>query len=162
MLSRILFIVLVILCFLAALMSPDMGFSYQLRTKHETVMPNSSWPRMWRTLLRIGMCEQPKRGVSWHDVRTDWDRFHAIAWHQNYNAGFPGGMGMTITNWLDFRPPSAKHIPTANLATPKQQLWAAARLYAWAEREYPGAGFTAWDCSRIIGFRGFNKDGSWK
>ena len=110
------------------------------------------WPRHWRTWLRIGMCEQPKRGISWHDVKTDKQRIRSIAWHQTYNSSFPGGLGLTRLNWTDFRPRSARHIDLMSNATPIQQLWAAERLWQWAERTYPGAGFTAWECSRVIGW----------
>lgn len=122
----------------------------------------AGWPPHWRTWLRIGMCEQPKRGISWMDVDTDVERFRSIAWHQTYNHSFAGGLGFTAQNWRDFRPHSARHIERMSDATPKQQLWAAERLYRWAERTYPGAGQTAWDCHRIIGWYGFNKDGSWR
>lgn len=111
-----------------------------------------SWPPNWRTWLRIGMCEQPKRGISWHDVNTDAERFASLAWHQTYNHGFPGAMGMTRQNWRDFRPHSARHIDLASNATPAQQLWAAERLWRWAERTYPTNGHSAWECSYVIGW----------
>jgi hypothetical protein len=98
------------------------------------------------------MCEQPKRGISWHDVKTDKDRIRSIAWHQTYNSSFLGGQGFTRLNWTDFRPHSARHIDLMSDATIMQQLWASERLWRWAERTYPGAGFTAWDCSRVIGW----------
>ena len=117
-----------------------------------TTTQTQAYPPHWRTWLRIGMCEQPKRGVSWHDVKTDKQRIRSIAWHQTYNSSFPGGLGFTRLNWTDFRPRSARHIDLMSNATPIQQLWAAERLWRWAERTYPGAGFTAWDCSRVIGW----------
>ena len=110
------------------------------------------YPPHYRTWLRIGMCEQPKRGVSWHDVKTDKQRIRSIAWHQTYNSSFPGGMGFTRLNFLTFRLPRDKNLATMNLASPVDQMWAAERLWRWAERTYPGEGFTAWDCSRVIGW----------
>jgi hypothetical protein len=111
-----------------------------------------SYPPHWRTWLRIGMCEQPKRGISWHDVKTDKQRIRSIAWGQNYNYSFPGGLGFTRQNWDDFKPPSAKRIALMSDATIAQQLWAAERLWRWAERTYPGNGHTAWVCSFTIGW----------
>jgi hypothetical protein len=110
------------------------------------------YPPHYRTWLRIGMCEQPKRGISWIDVKTDKQRIRSIAWHQTYNYSFAGGMGFTRLNWTDFRPRSARNIELMSGASVAQQLWAAERLWRWAERTYPGAGFTAWDCSRVIGW----------
>lgn len=111
-----------------------------------------SYPPHWRTWLRIGMCEQPKRGISWHDVKTDKQRIRSIAWGQNYNYSFPGGLGFTRQNWDDFKPASAKRIVLMSDATIAQQLWAAERLWRWAERTYPGNGHTAWVCSYTIGW----------
>jgi hypothetical protein len=98
------------------------------------------------------MCEQPKRGISWHDVKTDKQRIQSIAWKQTYNHSFPGGLGFTRQNWDDFKPPSAKRIALMSDATIAQQLWAAERLWRWAERTYPGNGHTAWVCSFTIGW----------
>jgi hypothetical protein len=47
-------------------------------------------------------------------------------------------------------------------ATPIEQVWASWRFYKWADKTYPGYGHTGWVCSSMIGFRGFNSDGSWK
>jgi len=98
------------------------------------------------------MCEQPKRGISWHDVKTDKQRLRSIAWKQNYNHSFPGGLGLTLANWDTFKPPSAKRIALMSDATIAQQLWAAERLWRWAERTYPTNGHTAWVCSYVIGW----------
>lgn len=98
------------------------------------------------------MCEQPKRGVSWHEVKTDKDRLRSIAWKQTYNHSFPGGLGFTRQNWIDFRPFSARNIELMSDATIVQQLWAAERLWRWAERTYPTNGHTAWECSFTIGW----------
>ena len=111
-----------------------------------------AYPPHWRTWLRIGMCEQPKRGISWHDVKTDKDRIRSIAWHQTYNSSFPGGLGFTRQNWIDFRPRSARNIELMSSASIAQQLWAAERLWRWAERTYPTNGHTAWECSFTIGW----------
>jgi hypothetical protein len=98
------------------------------------------------------MCEQPKRGISWHDVKTDKQRIQSIAWKQNYNHSFPGGLGFTRQNWTDFRPHSARNIELMSDASVAQQLWAAERLWRWAERTYPTNGHTAWECSYTIGW----------
>lgn len=108
-------------------------------------------PPNYRAWLRIGMCEQPKPGISWHDVDTDAERIRAINWRGGL-PNYPGGLGLTRLNWTTFRPPSAKHIALMSDASIQQQLWAAERLWRWAERTYPGYGFTAWECSRVIGW----------
>jgi len=117
-----------------------------------TTTQAQAYPPHWRTWLRIGMCEQPKRGISWHDVKTDKQRIRSIAWHQTYNSSFPGGLGFTRLNWTDFRPRSARHIDLMSNASIVQQLWAAERLWRWAERTYPTNGHTAWECSYVIGW----------
>ena len=117
-----------------------------------TSTPFAGFPPHYRTWLRIGMCEQPKRGISWHDVKTDRQRLRSIAWGQNYNHSFPGGLGLTLANWDTFKPPSAKRIALMSDATIAQQLWAAERLWRWAERTYPTNGHTAWVCSYVIGW----------
>lgn len=116
------------------------------------VIDTTGFPPNWRTWLRIGMCEQPKRGISWHDVDTDAERLRSIAWRQNYNSGFPGGLGFTRESWRMFRPHSARNIESMDRATIAQQLWAAERLWRWAEREYPTNGHSAWECSYVIGW----------
>ena len=117
-----------------------------------TSTPFAGFPPHYRTWLRIGMCEQPKRGISWHDVKTDKQRIRSIAWNQNYNHSFPGGLGFTRQNWTDFRPRSARNIELMSSASVAQQLWAAERLWRWAERTYPTNGHTAWECSFTIGW----------
>ena len=125
------------------------------------------WPKGWRTYLRIGVCEQPKPGTDLYFIHNDMDRYRAIYW-RNPGSSFPGGLGFRPASWLMFRPPSARRIPRMNLATPTQQLWAAERLYRWAERTFPGAGQTAWECHTRIamgdkfGWYGFNADGTWR
>ena len=106
------------------------------------------YPPHYKTFIAIAKCEQPSRGGG------GW---HGIAWKQEYNYSFKGGMGMTTQNWLDFR---RKGQPdNMAKATPIEQLWSAWRLYRWAEKTYPGYGWTAWECSPKVGFRG---EGTWK
>ena len=117
----------------------------------------SSLPPHYRTWIRIGVCEQPKRGTDLATVKTDADRFKSIAWKQNYNWSFPGGMGMTRQNWTTFRLPRDKHIPLMSQASLVSQLWAAERLWSWANRKYPGNGWTAWPaCARGMGWTSTN------
>lgn len=97
-------------------------------------------PPHWRTWVKIGRCEQPGRG------------WLGIAWHQTYNYGFPGGLGMTPLLWETFRRPSQRRVLSMASASPVEQLWAAERFWRWAERTYPGYGWTGWDCSRLIGW----------
>jgi len=109
-------------------------------------------PPNYRTWLRIGVCEQPKRGTDLANIKTDADRFKAIAWKQNYNYTYPGGQGFTRLNWTTFRLPRDRHIPLMSQASPASQMWASERLWRWANRTYPGNGWTAWDCSSKIGW----------
>jgi len=108
----------------------------------------TAYPPHYKTFIAIAKCEQPSRGGG------GW---HGIAWHQEYNFSFAGGMGMTTQNWMDFK---RKGQPdNMAKATPVEQLWAAWRLYKWADKTYPGYGWTAWECSPKVGFRG---EGTWK
>lgn len=67
---------------------------------------------------------------------------------------------MTLQNWADFK---RKGQPERmSDATPMEQVHAAWRLYKWAEETYPGYGYTAWECSEMIGFRGFTRSHQWK
>lgn len=107
----------------------------------------------YRTWLRVGMCEQPKPGISWLDVRTDRQRVAAINWrHDGPGVTFPGGLGMTQTLWEQFRRSSQRRVARMSRASIVEQLWSAYRFWRWAERTYPGYGYTGWDCSRIIGW----------
>jgi hypothetical protein len=114
-----------------------------LQTRSKT-----EYPPHYKTFIAIAKCEQPSRGGG------GW---HGIAWHQEYNYSFKGGMGMTTQNWMDFK---RKGQPdNMAKATPVEQLWSAWRLYKWADKTYPGYGWTAWECSPKVGFRG---EGTWK
>jgi len=82
-------------------------------------------------LVKIAQCEQPGNG------------WMGVAWRQNYNYSFAGGMGMTTRNWDDFKrkgQPDSMH-----KASIKEQLWAAHRLAMWVKKEY-GNPWLAWDC----------------
>ena len=110
---------------------------------HEKKAMSPKYPPHYMAFIKIAKCEQPSR---------DGGGWHGIAWHQNYNHSFSGGMGMTTQNWSDFK---RKGQPTQmSRATPIEQLWSAYRLYMWAEKTYPGNGESAWDCSKTVGFKG--------
>lgn len=150
---------------------PAPRYSIAAKHKPESIVAMAHrlhWPRGWRTWLRIGVCEQPKPGTDLYYIRTDMDRYRAIYW-DNPGSRFPGGLGFTPLNWTQFRPPSARHLATMNLATPTQQLWAAEKIF----RHYAAIGgqrygATVWECHDRIamgekfGFHGFNADGSWR
>lgn len=110
-------------------------------------------PKYWiETALKIGKCEQPKPG--------GWGKWGSINWKNKTNYSFQGGLGMTNLLWDTFK---KKGYPEdAHQATPMQQITAAWRFFLWAERTYPGYGYTGWECSEMIGFYGFNPDGTWK
>jgi len=114
-------------------------------------------PPHYRTWLRVGVCEQPKRGTDLANIKTDADRFRSIAFRQNYNYSYPGGLGMTRLNWTTFRLPRDRDVPLMSMASPVSQLWAAERLWRWANRTYPGNGWTAWPaCARGMGWTSTN------
>ena len=109
-------------------------------------------PRYWvDTALKIGACEQPSGRVG---------KWAGVWWKNEKNYSFLGGMGMTLLNWENFKRPGQPE--RMSDATPIEQIWAAWRLYQWAEKTYPGYGWTAWDCDKTIGFRGFNRSNQWK
>ena len=149
--------------------APRLGIT--LMSRHLSIVDiarQNHWPRHWRTWLRIGVCEQRKPSVDLSTVHTDADRYRAIYWTNPGNR-FPGGLGFRPYNWLQFRPPSARHISTMNLATPKQQMWAAERIFQhFARIGGQGYGSTVWQCHTMIsmgntfGWYGFNADGSWR
>ena len=146
-------VIVALACILIGLYSASLAQGASRPAPHAaSSSPFAGYPPHFRTWLRIGMCEQPKRGISWHDVKTDKQRIRSIAWKQNYNHSFPGGLGLTRLNWDTFKPPSAKRIALMSDATIAQQLWAAERLWRWAERTYPTNGHTAWECSYTIGW----------
>lgn len=109
-------------------------------------------PQYWiDTALRIGACEQPSgRPGKWAGIN----------WKNERNYSFQGGLGMTNLLWDTFK----RHGQPDKMssATPMEQIIASWRFYQWAERTYPGYGWTGWDCSRIIGFRGFTRSGAWR
>jgi hypothetical protein len=82
-------------------------------------------------LVKIGQCEQPGKG------------WMGIAWRQDFNRSFKGGLGMTQTNWDDFkRKGQPKYMNKASIV---EQLWAGHRLAMWVKRNY-GNPWLAWDC----------------
>lgn len=145
-------VIVAVLCILIGLYSASLAQGATRPAPRGALEAPDGYPPHYRTWLRIGMCEQPKRGISWHDVKTDKQRIRSIAWRQTYNYSFPGGIGLTNANWDTFKPYSARNIDRMSDATVAQQLWAAERLWRWAERTYPTNGHTAWDCSFTIGW----------
>lgn len=128
-------------------------------TKHTALPPH------WRTWILVAKCEMPAWAVpGYYEGRNVDPRvkrrnaWMGIAWNQTYSMKFPGGMGFTQLNWTTFRPRSARHIPLMSQATPVQQLWAAERIWRWANVEYPGNGYTAWECAENIGWTTHDPD----
>ena len=112
------------------------------RAKHH----ENQLPPHWRTWILIGRCEMPVQAIPGYRG----NRWKGIAWNQTRNWSY-NGLGLTILNWETFRRSSQRHVD-AHEATPLEQLWSAERLWRWANREYPGNGWTAWECSRMIGW----------
>jgi hypothetical protein len=144
-----------IILFLTTIFSPDIAYPREGMAKRSAKPKNP--PAYWvRTALQIGKCEQPK---SYPDGKPRYG-YAAIDWHQSRNYSYKGGLGMTNLLWDMFK---RKGQPEdMNQANPAEQIRASWRFYNWAEQKYPGAGYTGWECSNIIGFHGFNDDGSWK
>jgi len=89
-------VIVALACILIGLYSASLAQGASRPAPHAAASTSAqAYPPHWRTWLRIGMCEQPKRGISWHDVKTDKQRLRSIAWGQNYNHSFPGGLGLT-------------------------------------------------------------------
>lgn len=106
-------------------------------------------PPRWRTWIRIGQCEQPGNG------------WKGIAWtHDGPGVSFPGGLGFTLLLAEWYKPRDARG--RMSQWTPLQQLWAAERMFHAYEKHGQGYAATLWDCSAVIGFDGFNSDGSWR
>ena len=96
------------------------------------------------TWLAIAKCEQPKPG--------GWGKWGSVNWTQTHNHTFPGGGGMQTVLWQLHRRPHMRNVATMDKASPLEQTWAMYRFWVWAERTYPGAGYTGWECSRVIGW----------
>ena len=96
------------------------------------------------TWLAIAKCEQPKPG--------GYGKWGSVHWHQTHNYSFPGGAGMQTVLWRAHRRPHMRHLATMDQASPIEQTWAMYRFWLWAERTYPGYGWTGWDCSKQIGW----------
>jgi hypothetical protein len=96
------------------------------------VVPN------WKFFVAIGKCEQPapeskrlsngewKKGYEW-----------GIDWHQVRNGSFPGGLGIWEPLWHEEGIAGTDMAPTADKATPVEQMRQAQRIvnkygkYAW-------------------------------
>ena len=95
-------------------------------------------PRNWRFFVAIGRCEQPapadgrKANGSWPE-RYKW----GIHWHQVHNYSFPGGLGVWAPLWEERGISGLDLAPSANRATPIEQMIQAQRIidkygkYAW-------------------------------
>lgn len=106
----------------------------------------SDLPPHWRTWIKVAQCEMPIAAVPGYQG----NRWKGIAWNQTRNSSY-NAIGMTRLNWETFRRPSQRNVDL-HAATPLEQLWSAERLWAWANAEYPGNGWSAWECSEMIGW----------
>lgn len=122
-------------------------------------------PPHWKAWILIGRCEMPVGAVPGYERGEHVDprakggnRWLGVAWNQDWSTKFRGGLGFTQLSWETFRPRSARHIKYMSRATPIQQLWSAEILWNWANRTYPGNGWTAWECAGNLGWRTTNPD----
>ncbi len=120
------------------------AFLYGQSEVHAAKPHRTAAPPHLDTWLAIAKCEQPKpRG---------WGKWGSVNWHQTHNYTFPGGGGMQTVLWTLHRRPHMKHAQTMDEASALEQVWAMYRFWVWAEKTYPGAGYTGWECSAKIGW----------
>lgn len=82
----------------------------------------------YKFFIAIGRCEQPGDGK--------W----GIAWRQNYNYSYPGGLGVWAPLWTEEGIEGTDMAPSANKATPIEQMIHAQRII----NKY---GVWAWGCT---------------
>jgi hypothetical protein len=157
-------IVLIIIIYIIGLAGADYANAKTIRigsgdaSQRVTYKPNKTdLPPGWRTFLEICKREQPAKGWGWASV----------AWKQTHNHSFPGGCGLTRDNFAEIRHHSWP--ATANLLTPRDQLWASFWLYwkhARIGQDMLGSyeagqryGSTVWEVHTQFGFWGFAADG---
>jgi hypothetical protein len=133
----------IIVLFVVAMCTPDLA---EPRSR--------DYPPNYAVYVRIAQCEQPAP-VRYQKENGRWpaNMRWGVWWKQTHNYSFKGGGGMQTYLWTEFRRPSARRYPTMDLAPIHEQLWSMHRLYLWAEKTYPGAGYTAWDCAKKSWFR---------
>ena len=131
-------ILAIIVLFLVAMCTPDLAYP-----------KSKDYPPQYGVYVRIAQCEQPApERYRLENGRWPADMRWGVWFRQTHNYSFLGGGGMQTYLWTEHRRPQARRWPTMNLAPINEQLWAMHRLWVWAEAEYPGAGYTAWDCAR--------------
>lgn len=79
-------------------------------TRLEVLVPN------WKVFIALGRCEQPGDGK--------W----GIAWDQTRNSSYPGGLGVFAANWNSEEFGGLDMAPSADKATPIQQMIQAQRI----------------------------------
>jgi hypothetical protein len=114
----------------------------------------NKYPPNYSVYVRIAQCEQPAP-LKYQKKNGRWpaDMKWGVWWKQTHNYTFPGGAGMQTVLWEAHRRPHMKHTSTMDKAPISEQLWAMHRFYLWAEKTYPGYGFTGWDCARKDWFK---------
>jgi len=160
---RIFFIIIVIVCFLLALASPDWALSKtRPAPRHElkpTVRPfypgikilvyPRGLPPHWRQWLKTCRAEQPRPGT---DESAVW---FGVWWNQTKNYTYKGGCGFTQLNWGGHKRKGQPEYMSD--ATPLEQLWACERIYQfYAKIGGPRYGASVWDANKSIGFFGFS------
>lgn len=131
-------ILAIIVLFLVAMCTPDLAYP-----------KNKNYPPQYGVYVRIAQCEQPApESARLANGRWPADMRWGVWWKQTHNESFLGGGGMQTYLWTQFRRPSMKRVETMDKAPIHEQLHSMHRLWVWAEKTYPGAGYTAWDCAR--------------
>ena len=157
-------IAIVIIVYLIGLAGADYANAKTIRigsgdaSQRVTYNPHlANLPPGYKVYLEICKREQPAKGYGWA----------AVAWKQTHNHSFPGGCGLTMTNFGEIRQPSWPD--TMDQLSPRDQLWACfflfwkhARIGQHLRGSYESGqryGSTVWDVHTQFGFWGFAPDG---
>jgi hypothetical protein len=136
---RILLFLLVIFCFVLAMLSPEVGLS------------KAKLPPHYEQWLKTCRAEQPSgKPGKWASIK--WK-------HDGSGITYPGGCGFTIPNWRDHKPKGAPE--RMSQATPAQQLWACENIYTFYLRLSGSHRYaaTVWAANRsILGWYGFTEE----
>lgn len=138
--KRILFVVVVILCALAAIAGDAWS--------------KTALPPHWKQWVRTCRAEQPSTLPGYTG-----NRWKGIAWEQTINSGFKGGCGATQSNWDSHKPKGAPKYMSD--ATPAQQLWFCENIYTFYLKQSGSHRYasTVWKANRsILGWYGFTEE----
>jgi hypothetical protein len=136
---RILFVLLIIVCFVMALLSPEVGLA------------KPTLPPHYEQWLKTCRAEQPSGKPG---------KWASIKWrHDGAGITYPGGCGFTMANWENHKPKGAPE--RMSQATAAQQLWACENIYRFYLKQSGSHRYaaTVWDANRsVLGWYGFTEE----